>query len=132
MPPRTWLVDGMNLIGSRAGGWWRDPDRAVRELIAELEGYAAATGESVTIVFDYRPAGLTVGTAGGVKVRFADGKAQAADRLIVDTVREHPHPDTLQVVTSDKALREGVEAAGARVVGVGTFRERLEGATGEE
>lgn len=128
----TWLVDGMNLIGSRAGGWWRDPDRAVRALIAELEDYAAATGDSVTIVFDYRPEGLTVGTAGGVKVRFADGRAQAADRLIVEMVREHPDPDTLRVVTSDRALREAVEAAGGRVVGVGAFRDRLRRAAEQE
>lgn len=130
MVEHTWLVDGMNLIGSRAGGWWRDPDGAVRNLIDELEGYAAATGEPVTVVFDYRPRGLTVGTRGGVKVRFADGKAQAADRLIVELLEEHPDPDTVRVVTSDKALRQAAEAVGATVAGVGAFRDRLEEARG--
>jgi predicted RNA-binding protein with PIN domain len=127
MVAATWVVDGMNLIGSRAGGWWRDPDRAVRSLIDELERYTEVTGETVILVFDYRPRGLTVGTRGGLKVRFADGKAQAADRLILELLREHPHPDTVRVVTSDKALREGTEAIGATVTGVGAFRERLEG-----
>ncbi len=31
-----WLVDGMNLIGSRPNRWWNDPDGAVRRLIDEL------------------------------------------------------------------------------------------------
>ena len=46
-PSARWLVDGMNLIGSRPDRWWNDPDRAVRRLIGELDRYADATGESV-------------------------------------------------------------------------------------
>lgn len=120
------LIDGMNLIGSRAGGWWRDPDGAIRSLIAELEDHAAGTGDSLEVVFDYRPKGLRPGTGGGVKVRFADGGRDAADRLIAELVHEHPDPDTLTVVTSDKALREAVELAGASVIGAGTFARSLE------
>lgn len=119
------LIDGMNLIGSRAGGWWRDPDGAIRRLIEELEAHAASTGDALEVVFDYRPGGLRPGTAGGIKVRFADGGRDAADRLIAALVREHPHPETVTVVTSDKALREAVERAGASVIGAGTFARRL-------
>jgi predicted RNA-binding protein with PIN domain len=123
-----WLVDGMNLIGSRAGGWWKEPGRAVRALVAELNAYAAATGDPVTLVFDSRPEGPAPAAA-EIEVRFADGTPQAADRLIVELVREHPDPGTVRVVTSDGA-------AGGRVVGVRSFRERLErrprrGADGE-
>lgn len=124
-----WVIDGMNLIGSRPNRWWEDRGRAIRELIAELQGYAQETGEAITVVFDHRPKGLRPGTRGGVKVRFGEGDAQAADRLIAEIVSEHPDPDTLTVVTSDKPLRRTVEAGGAAVVGAGTFRERLE-ATG--
>jgi len=120
------VIDGMNLIGSRAGGWWRDPDRAIRELVEELEGFAQATGEAITLVFDRRPPGYSPGTGGGLKVLFAGGGPQAADLLIADLVREHPDPDTLLVVTSDKPLRATVEAAGASAESVGAFRERLE------
>lgn len=120
------VIDGMNLIGSRAGGWWRDPDRAIRELVEELEAYGQDSGEAITLVFDRRPKGYSPGTGGGLKVLFGEGGPQAADLLIVDLVGEHPDPDTLIVVTSDKPLRATVEAAGARAESVGTFRERLE------
>ena len=56
-----WLVDGMNLIGSRPDRWWNDPDGAVRRLIGELDRFAAATGEEVTVVFDRRPPDLQPG-----------------------------------------------------------------------
>lgn len=121
-----WLIDGMNLIGSRPNRWWKDRGRAILELIEDLEGHAERTGEGVTVVFDFRPEGLRVGTAGGIKVLFAEGGSQAADRMIADMVREHPDPDSVTVVTSDKPLRQVVEAAGADVIGSGAFRGRLE------
>src|SRR6266571_950443 len=34
-PGVRWLIDGMNVIGSRPDGWWNDPDRAVRRLMEE-------------------------------------------------------------------------------------------------
>lgn len=122
-----WLIDGMNLIGSKPNRWWKDPGRAIRELIEELEGHAERTGEPITVVFDFRPKGLRVGTSGGIKVRFAEGGSQAADRMIADIVREHPDPETVRVVTSDRPLRQLVEAGGASVVGAGTFRRHLDG-----
>lgn len=122
-----WLIDGMNLIGSKPNRWWKDPGRAIRELIEELEDHAERTGEPITVVFDFRPKGLRVGTSGGIKVRFAEGGSQAADRMIADIVREHPDPETVRVVTSDRPLRQLVEAGGASVVGAGTFRRHLDG-----
>lgn len=124
--PGHWLIDGMNLIGSKPNRWWEDRGRAIRQLIQELEEHARRTGASITVVFDFRPKGLRVGTAGGIKVRFAEGGSQAADRMIVEMVREHPDPDALTVVTSDRPLGESVRAAGAGVIGVGTFRRYLE------
>jgi len=125
-----WLIDGMNLIGSRPNRWWKDPDAAIRDLIERLEDYAAATGEPVTVVFDYRPKGLRAGTGGGVKARFASGGPEAADLLIAEMLGEHPDPQSYRVVTSDGALRRTAEAAGAEVVGAGTFRTRLDEVTG--
>ena len=125
-----WLIDGMNLIGSRAGRWWEDPDQAIRDLVRELEAYVAATGEPVTVVFDYRPKGLRVGTSGQVKAQFGDGRRQAADDLIVRTVRELADPAAVQVVTSDAGLRRAVEASGGAVTSTTSFRHRLEGVAG--
>jgi predicted RNA-binding protein with PIN domain len=122
----TWVIDGMNLIGSRPDRWWQDPDGAIRSLIRDLQDYATATGEPVAVVFDYRPKGLRVRARPGVKVRFADGRRQAADEIIVRTVAEHPDPRVLLVVTSDRGLRGRVQGHGARVVSAGAFRRRLE------
>src|SRR4029453_13795094 len=55
----------MNLIGSRPDRWWNDPDGAVRRLIGELDRYAAATGDDVTVVFDRRPPDVEPGPPGG-------------------------------------------------------------------
>jgi predicted RNA-binding protein with PIN domain len=117
-----WLVDGMNLIGSRPDGWWRDRPRAARELVEDLRGL----GEPVTVVFDGRP--LDVADSGPVEVRFASRRGRnAADDDIAQLVDEADEPQEWRVVTSDRDLGERVRARGADVVGVGAFRRRLEG-----
>ena len=42
----------MNVIGSRPTGWWRDRPGAMRQLVEELEAFAARSGDDVTVVFD--------------------------------------------------------------------------------
>ena len=124
-----WLVDGMNLIGSRPDRWWEDRDRAIEELTEELERYASASGDDVAVVFDSRPKGRRTGKRGPVEVQFGSGERDAADRIIVRTVRRDASPESLRVVTSDRALRRDVEASGAAVVSVTAFRRRLSGQT---
>ena len=121
-----WIVDGMNVIGSRPTGWWRDRARAVRELVAELHGL----GEPVTVVFDGEPFGLEDESprrshGGDVEVRFATRPGRdAADDDIVTLVAGAGEP--LRVVTSDARLAERVREHGAEVVGAGAFRARLD------
>jgi predicted RNA-binding protein with PIN domain len=118
-----WLVDGMNVIGSRPTGWWRDRRGAMRDLAEALERFAAATGEDVTVVFDGRAFELE---GEGVEVRFASRQGpNAADDDIAALVEEAPDPAELRVVTSDADLSRRVEAAGAEVVGARSFRDRL-------
>ena len=100
-----WLVDGMNLIGSRPDRWWNDPDRAVRRLIGELDRFAAATGDDVTVVFDRRPPDGDPGLHGAVRVAFASRHGRnAADDEIVTMVAGDPDPAAGRVVTSDRRL----------------------------
>ena len=114
-----WLVDGMNVIGSRPSGWWRDRPRAMRELVDELRGL----DEPVTVVFDGEP--FEIASDDEVEVRFATRRGRnAADDDIVALVAETSEP--LRVVTSDSGLAERVREHGAEVVGAGTFRARLE------
>lgn len=122
------IVDGMNVIGSRPTGWWRDRDRAKRELIATLQHFAGMSGTSLTVVLDGRPlAGVPEGAHGGVDVLYAPRRGRdAADDRIVELVEGDDEPAGLVVVTSDRALRERVERLGARVVGSSTFLRRVE------
>ena len=122
------IVDGMNVIGSRPTGWWRDRARAKRGLIATLQDFADASGALVTVVLDGRPLdGLPEGAHDGVRVLYAPRRGRdAADDRIVDLVEADAEPETLVVVTSDAALRRRVERLGASVVGSSTFLRRVE------
>jgi predicted RNA-binding protein with PIN domain len=123
-----WLVDGMNVIGSRPDGWWRDRDGARARLAEELSRYARETGDDVTVVFDGRPLELG-GTAAGADVLFASRSGRdAADDDIARLVEEDADPGSLTVVTSDGELSERARSRGAEVMGAGRFRRQLDGA----
>jgi predicted RNA-binding protein with PIN domain len=116
-----WLVDGMNVIGSRPTGWWRDRPAAMRELTAELADFARRTGDELTVIFDGEPFELD---ADGVDVRFASRRGRdAAD----DDIARLAGPG-MTVVSSDTDLVTRAEQAGAQTLGAGAFRRRLESA----
>ena len=124
--PRRTIVDGMNVIGSRPDGWWRDRRAAMRRLVERLDALAAADEERLTVVFDGRAFELA-GEA--VDVRFASrGGPNAADDDIVTLVEAADDPTAVYVITSDDDLARRVRALGAEVEGAGAFRRRLEGA----
>lgn len=118
-----WLVDGMNVVGSRPDGWWRDRRGAMRALIDRLEEFADQTGDDVAVVFDGRPFELDGG--GRVEVAFAPGGRNAADYAIAEWVEGDDDPGSITVVSSDTELVDRVCAAGADVVPAGSFRSRL-------
>jgi predicted RNA-binding protein with PIN domain len=117
----------MNLIGSRPDRWWNDPDRAVRRLTGELDRFAEATGDEVTVVFDRRPPGEEDGRHGAVQVAFATRHGRnAADDEIVRMVTDDRDSATVTVVTSDRRLAERVRELGAAVTPVSRFRRRID------
>jgi uncharacterized protein YaiI (UPF0178 family) len=121
-----WIVDGMNVVGSRPTGWWRDRPGAMRGLVEELEAFAERGGEPVTVVFDGEPFDLEGGEL--VTVRFASRRGpNAADDDIAALAESDDDPSDLSVVTSDGDLAGRVREAGATVVGAGSFRRRLDG-----
>jgi predicted RNA-binding protein with PIN domain len=116
-----WLVDGMNVIGSRPDGWWRDRTGAMRRLVRSLQD---VDDDDVWVVLDGRERDL--GDSGRVRVVWApEPGPNAADRVIAGLVEEDADPARWRVVTSDAALADRVRAAGASVTGAREFRERL-------
>ena len=117
------LVDGMNVIGSRPDGWWKDRRAAMRRLVEELDSYAARSGDEVTVVLDSSPFELD----SDVEVLFATpARPDAADDEIAKIVAEEAEPKGLSVVTSDSTLAARVRERGADVVSSKAFRRRLD------
>ena len=120
-----WIVDGMNVIGSRPDGWWRDRHAAMVRLVDLLERWAAAGGADVTVVFEQPPRPPISSSV--VEVAHAQRpRRNSADDEIVRRVRAAPDPSSLRVVTSDGVLAEQVRAAGASVYPSATFRAELD------
>src|SRR6202795_4790217 len=98
------VVDGMNVIGSRPDGWWRDRAGARRRLVSDLATLVGADSE-VTVVFDGRPdpGEVDAAAAAGVTARFAPGGPNAADHAIVELLPGLGEREAVTVVTSDAA-----------------------------
>jgi predicted RNA-binding protein with PIN domain len=122
------VVDGMNLIGTRPDGWWRDRPGATRRLLARLQALHGDTGEPVTVVLDGRPLpDVPEGTHGGVGVLYARrGGRDAADDRLVEYLGEFDDLAVVTVVTSDRGLRARAEELGASVTGAGSLLARLD------
>ncbi|MGV0836358.1 NYN domain-containing protein [Mycolicibacterium thermoresistibile] len=117
-----WIVDAMNVLGSRPDGWWRNRRRAMGDLVERLERWAGAGGHQVTVVFEHpmpiRSAVLTI----AYPPRAA---ANSADDEIVRLIHA-ADPDDLVVVTSDGALAERVRRLGAAVHPAARFRDLID------
>lgn len=120
-----WLVDGMNVIGTRPDQWWRDRHAAMVRLVDLLERWAIAENEEVTVVFEAPPRPPIRSTV--IEVAHAPrAKADAADAEIVRRLKASPNPAATLVVTSDRWLSDQCHALGAAVHSARGFRERLE------
>ncbi len=95
------------------------------QLIDQLERWAAVAGEEVVVVFERPPSPPVHSTV--IDVRSAPKpKPDAADDEIVRLLRSDLEPQSVRVVTSDRALSDRARAAGATVEGAESFRRRIE------
>jgi predicted RNA-binding protein with PIN domain len=120
-----WLIDGMNVIGTRPDGWWHDRDAAMLRLVKLIEDWAAYEGEDVTVVFERKPSPPIRSTV--IEVAHAPRpRADAADDEIIRRLRADPNPGRVRVVTSDRWLADRAWAVGASVEGADSFRSRID------
>lgn len=122
-----WLVDAMNVIGTRPDGWWKDRHAAMVRLVDQLERWVAATGEDVTVVFERAPSPPI--TSPVIEIAHAPRPGpNAADEEIVRLLRDDPDPEGIRVVTSDRDLADQVRFFNATVEPAEAFRRQLEDA----
>lgn len=120
-----WIVDAMNVIGSRPDGWWRDRRHAMGTLAERLERWAGDGGHDVTVVFERPPTPPIASTV--ITIAHAPrAAADSADDEIMRLVTAAADPGAITVVTSDARLAERVRDAGATVAAAKSFRDGLE------
>lgn len=116
-----WIIDAMNVIGSRPDGWWSDRRGAMTGLVDRLERWAVAEGQQVTVVFE-RPLRPPIRSAVLEIAQAPRAGANSADDEIVRVVRADGQPHEITVVTSDLALIDRVRSAGAQTHPAARFR----------
>jgi predicted RNA-binding protein with PIN domain len=120
-----WIVDAMNVIGTRPDGWWKDRHGAMVRLVDQLERWTAASGDDVTVVFE-RPPSPPI-TSPVIEIAHArKAGPNAADMEIVRRLREDPDPERIRVVTSDRALADQARFLNATVEPAEAFRRQIE------
>lgn len=126
--PVTVIVDGANVVGARADGWWRDRPGAAARLRDDLAvlaergtallpaGIAPSPGVAypdIVLVVEGAARG-TASPAAGSRLRVVAAEG-SGDDTIARLAAETPGPRL--VVTADRELRRRSEAAGAYVLG---------------
>jgi predicted RNA-binding protein with PIN domain len=120
------FVDGMNVIGSRPDGWWRDREGAMRALAEKLAAYSRASGDAVTVVFDARPFEIDIPSEASLEIGFAHPGPDAADDELVRRIEALDDPADAAIVTSDDELARRAAALGVRILSSGSFRRELD------
>ncbi|HEX3931420.1 MAG TPA: hypothetical protein VHW64_11985 [Nocardioides sp.] len=109
---RLLVVDGANVVGARADGWWKDRAGAARRLHEQLVT-ADVEGDVVLVLEGQAKAGVRPGRDGHVTVVHAP---QDGDSEVVR--QAHKAADAGQVVTvvtADRLLAARVAKAGGTV-----------------
>jgi predicted RNA-binding protein with PIN domain len=120
-----WIVDAMNVIGSRPDGWWKDRRHAMVRLVERLDRWAAAEGHRVTVVLE-KPMSPPIDSVVVEIAQAPKAAADSADDEIVRLVRNARRPQNITVVTSDRRLADRLRGIGASASPAATFRARIE------
>ncbi|MEZ5382145.1 MAG: NYN domain-containing protein [Microthrixaceae bacterium] len=121
------MIDGNNVMGSAADGWWNDPPAAAARLAERIGRWARCQEGGVVVVFDGSPdEGISAAAGGNLEVLYArrTGRDAADDRIVEEVeARFGGHPE-ITVATSDRGLITRLPP-GVRTEGGGRFLRRL-------
>jgi hypothetical protein len=115
------VVDGANVVGARADGWWKDRAGAARRLHEQLMN-ADVEGVNVLVLEGQAKSGVRAGRDGPVTVVHApkDGDSE----IVRQAHRAAEAGNDVTVVTADRLLAVRVAKAG-RTVGPTWLLDRL-------
>ena len=120
-----YIVDGMNVIGTRPDSWWKDRHAAMVRLVDTLERWVAEGGDDVTVVFEQPPRPPIRSTV--IEVAHAPRpRPNSADDEIARRLEADENPGGVRVVTSDRWLADHARTAGAIVEPAESFRAQIE------
>jgi uncharacterized protein YaiI (UPF0178 family) len=122
---QRWIVDAMNVIGTRPDRWWKDRRGAIVRLVDDLERWARTHDRPVTVVLE-RPMSPPIESSVIEIAHAPRAAANSADDEIVRLVQADREPQDLTVVTSDAALAHRVRAAGASIHPAASFRQLID------
>ena len=117
------VVDAANVVGSRPNGWWRDRAGAAAVLVGDIRAATAASllhGPVVVVLEGAACPGAAEGTSAGVAVVHAPGEG---DETLVTVAAGAP--ETVTLVSADRALGTRCRALGCSVVGPKWLLEKL-------
>lgn len=120
---QRWIVDAMNVIGSRPDGWWKDRREAMVRLVDHLERWAGDV--RVTVVFEH-PVSPPIESSVIEIAAAPRAAANSADDEIVRLIRADDAPQDVTVVTSDGALSDRIREVGASVFPAASFRNLID------
>ena len=99
-----WIVDAMNVIGTRPDGWWKDRHGAMVRLVDQLERFCAPRRET-TSRWSSSARRLPIKSPVVEIASAPKAGPNAADDEIVRLPEGGSRPGGDPVVTSDRALR---------------------------
>lgn len=122
-----WVIDGNNVMGAGADGWWRDPTAAAVRIAEAVAMWGLQHDDPMILVFDGRPqSDLLALATEDLAVDFAtrSGRDAADDRIVEIVEQRFAAEAEITVVTSDRGLADRLPP-GVMIEGAGRFRERI-------
>jgi len=109
------VVDGANVVGARADGWWKDRPGAARRLHESLLVADTSYDEIVLVLEGAAKGGVRAGRDGHVRTVHAPKDGDAT--IVAEARTAAQRGDRVVVVTADRMLQARCWGTGATTMG---------------